>query len=376
MNQNKDPLLQIYHLFIGLISIGALYIIWPYIASVVVLLIFAFLLTTILLPGVDYMERKIKSRGLSVLVITLTLSAVIIIFIGSFASGLYTQGVEFTQQISTETYQDNMAHLVQKTKDAMPPFVQDLLPSDSEESGGLIGSVLKNFSGVLQNLLSVAGAIGSFIFNFVMVLIFTVILLFEYHNFKRSLVRFISNKYFEIGLRLIFNIERAVSSYLRGQLLAASSVGLMSILGLFILNMFGANLTLVIFIGIIAGLANLIPLVGPFVGMVPAIMIAVMNNLGNEAAFSHQLFNVIPSPFYLVDIILMFIIVQQIDNNFVTPMLVGESVGLHPMLVMIALLVGGTLLGPLGMLFAVPAAGVLKVVGKEWSFVSKNTHLL
>ncbi|MFQ6613300.1 MAG: AI-2E family transporter, partial [Fidelibacterota bacterium] len=187
MNQNKDPLLQIYHLFIGLISIGALYIIWPYIASVVVLLIFAFLLTTILLPGVDYMERKIKSRGLSVLVITLTLSAVIIIFIGSFASGLYTQGVEFTQQISTETYQDNMAHLVQKTKDAMPPFVQDLLPSDSEESGGLIGSVLKNFSGVLQNLLSVAGAIGSFIFNFVMVLIFTVILLFEYHNFKRSL---------------------------------------------------------------------------------------------------------------------------------------------------------------------------------------------
>ncbi len=376
MNQNKDPLLQIYHLFLGLISIGFLYIIWPYIASVVVLVVFAFLLTTILLPGVDFLERKIKSRGLSVLIITMSLSAVIIIFIGSFASGLYTQGVEFTQQISTESYQDNLTNLVQKTKDSLPPFVQDLLPKQSPDSENTIGSVVKNFSGILQNLLSVAGAIGNFIFNFVMVLIFTVILLYEYHNFKRSLVRFISNKYFEIGLRLIFNIERAVSSYLRGQLLAASSVGLMSIIGLFILNMFGANLTLVIFIGIIAGLANLIPLVGPFVGMIPAILIAVMNNLGNEAALSHHLFNVIPSPFYLVDIILMFIIVQQIDNNFVTPMLVGESVGLHPMLVMIALLIGGTLLGPLGMLFAVPAAGILKVVGKEWSFVSKNAHLL
>ncbi len=376
MNQNKDPLLQIYRLLIGLIFIGFLYIIWPYISSVVVLLVFAFLFTTILLPSVDYLERKIKSRGLSVLAVTVLLATIIVGFIGSFASGLYTQGADFSQQISTEAYQENLARLVHNTKESLPPFVQDMLPRQSSDSDNVIGSIIKDFSGVLQNLLSVAGAIGNFIFNFVMVLIFTIILLFEYHNFKRSLVQFISNKYFEIGLRLIFNIERAVSSYLRGQLLAASSVGLMSIIGLFILNLFGANLTLVIFIGIIAGLANLIPLIGPFVGMVPAIMIAVMNNLGNEAALTHQLFNVIPSPFYIVDIILMFIIVQQIDNNFVTPMLVGESVGLHPMLVMIALLVGGTVLGPLGMLFAVPAAGVLKVVGKEWSFVSKNAHLL
>ena len=134
-------------------------------------------------------------------------------------------------------------------------------------------------------------------------------------------------------------------------------------------------LTLVVFIGIIAGLANLIPLVGPFVGMVPAILIAVMNNLGNEAAIAHKLI-VIPSPFYIFDIILMFIIVQQIDNNIVTPKLIGESVGLHPLMVMIALLIGGTLLGPLGMLLAVPAAGIIKVIGQEIAFVSRNAHLL
>jgi len=70
------------------------------------------------------------------------------------------------------------------------------------------------------------------------------------------------------------------------------------------------------------------------------------------------------------------LIVQQIDNNFVTPVLVGESVGLHPIMVMIALLIGGTLIGPLGMLFAVPAAGVLKVIYQEFSFITKNSHLL
>jgi len=56
--------------------------------------------------------------------------------------------------------------------------------------------------------------------------------------------------------------------------------------------------------------------------------------------------------------------------------LVGKSVGLHPMLVMIVLLIGGTLLGPLGMLFAVPATGVIKVILNEIAFIRKNAHLL
>ncbi|MBT7945681.1 MAG: AI-2E family transporter, partial [Candidatus Marinimicrobia bacterium] len=141
-------------------------------------------------------------------------------------------------------------------------------------------------------------------------------------------------------------------------------------------NQLGANMTLVVFIGIIAGLANLIPMVGPFVGMVPAILIALMNNLGNDVAMNHQLFGAIPSPFFMMDIVFMFIIVQQIDNNFITPILVGESVGLHPMAVMIVLLIGGTMMGPLGMLFAIPAAGVLKVIISETIFISKNSHLL
>jgi predicted PurR-regulated permease PerM len=84
----------------------------------------------------------------------------------------------------------------------------------------------------------------------------------------------------------------------------------------------------------------------------------------------------IPSPFFSIDIIFMFLIVQQIEGNLITPALVGKSVGLHPMLVMIVLLIGGTLLGPLGMLFAVPTSGVIKVIIKEITFVRKNAHLL
>ena len=101
-----------------------------------------------------------------------------------------------------------------------------------------------------------------------------------------------------------------------------------------------------------------------------------MNNIGSDIAISHQLFNTIPSPFYILDIVIMFLIVQQIDNNIVTPILVGESVGIHPLIVMISLLIGGTLIGPIGMLLAVPAAGILKVIGVEILFLKRNAHLL
>ncbi|NQT97921.1 MAG: AI-2E family transporter [Candidatus Marinimicrobia bacterium] len=378
MTKQVDSWAQFYRLIVGLLLLGALYIIWPYISSVVIMLVFAFLFTTVLLPFVDLLERKLGKRVLGVLIITLAVTGGIGLFIGSFISQFVGQAKAVYDRVSQYNIEEGVKSMVANFSAKLPAFVTDSLPQGDGLTERLTGFI-SNITAYFQNLISMAGdlagAIGSAFFTGVMVLIFTIIVMQNYHNFKRSLVHFIPNKYFEVGLRLVFNIERQVSNYLRGQFMAAASVAIMSTIGLLILNAFGANLTLVVFIGIIAGLANLIPLVGPFVGMVPAILIAVMNNLGNEAAIAHKLI-VIPSPFYIFDIILMFIIVQQIDNNIVTPKLIGESVGLHPLMVMIALLIGGTLLGPLGMLLAVPAAGIIKVIGQEVAFVSRNAHLL
>lgn len=367
---NLSYLNRIYRVIVGLLSVGALWFIWPYISNVVLILVFAFLFTTLLLPTVDRLERRIRSRGISVLIVTIMVIAGIGIFIGTFISELSNQASDFSARIDQQTLTAEFNKLGEKFAAILPGG------SDTPDQGDFAETLSGFISTVVENLAALAGAIGSFLLNAAMILIFTIILLAEYHNFKKILVQFISNKYFEVGLILIHNIERSVASYLRGQFLAAASVAVMSFLGLTLLNFFGANLTLTVFIGIIAGLANLIPLVGPFVGMVPAIMIAFMNNLGNDAALAHQLFGVVPSPFYVLDIVLMFIIVQQIEGNLITPTLVGKSVGIHPMMVMIALIIGGTLMGPLGMLFAVPATGILKVIAQEMVFVRRNAHLL
>jgi len=367
-----DSVQKLYRLFLLLVIGGLAWNILPFLASVIVMLIFAFLFTTIFLQSVDTLERRIHSRGGSVLLILGSVITLGLWFFGSFIANLGSQIKVFTTKLQQEDFAISLEDLSNKSREYLPDFMGNMIP----ESAKIIATAKDSLGNVFQNILSLLGSAGSFFFVAVMVLIFTIILLIEYHDFKRTLVRFIPNKYLEIGLRTIYNIEQQISKYLRGQILAAGSVAILSIIGLFILNQTGANMTLIVFIGIIAGLANLIPMVGPFVGMIPAILIALMNNLGNDAAMAHQLFGVVPSPFFIMDIVFMFIIVQQIDNNFITPILVGESVGLHPMAVMIVLLIGGTMMGPLGMLFAIPAAGVLKVIISEMIFISKNSHLL
>lgn len=367
-----EPFHKIYRLLLVLVIGGLAWNILPFLGSIIGMLVFSFLFTTIFLPGVDKMERYLKSRVVSVFLILSFTSLLSISFLGLFFSNIGSQVKLFTNRINNEDFLDNLSRLSDKIRNSLPDFISTLIP----EGDNLIYMAKNTLISIFQNILSLLSSAGGFVFISFIVLIFTIILLIEYHDFKRTLVRFLPNKYLEIGLRTIYNIEQQISKYLRGQILAASSVAILSILGLFILNQFNANITLIVFIGIIAGLANLIPMVGPFFGMIPAILISLMNNIGNESAFLHQLFGIIPSPFYILDIVLMFILVQQIDNNFITPIVVGESVGLHPMAVMIVLLIGGTIIGPLGMLFAIPTAGVLKVVIGEIVFISRNSHLL
>lgn len=105
-------------------------------------------------------------------------------------------------------------------------------------------------------------------------------------------------------------------------------------------------------VGMVAGLFNMIPLIGPWVGAVPGIAIALTTGGGTHQAIA---------------VAVVMAIVQQIDNHFISPVVMQRAVKLHPAVVMLALLAGGTLAGFLGLLLAVPTAAVLKIlVGHAW----------
>ena len=141
-------------------------------------------------------------------------------------------------------------------------------------------------------------------------------------------------------------LNRAIGGFFRGQLLVALIVGVMCSLGLLAIG-----LRFWFLIGMIAGIFNIIPLIGPWVGGLPGLVIAVTTGSSLQA----------------VGVVAVMVLAQQIDNHFITPQVMQRAVQLHPAAVILALLAGGTLGGIFGLLMAVPIAAVLKIVcGHVW----------
>lgn len=147
-------------------------------------------------------------------------------------------------------------------------------------------------------------------------------------------------------IREIFNIvDDTFNKYIRGQLLEAFMVGILSTIVLYFIGIDYA-----IVIGIIAGICNMIPYIGPVVGTVLAVIMALLSG----------------EPITAIWAIIGMLVVQQIDNNLLAPKIVGDSVGLHPVFTMLAILIGGNVGGLIGMLIGVPLAASLKILFSKW----------
>ena len=111
-----------------------------------------------------------------------------------------------------------------------------------------------------------------------------------------------------------------------------------------------AGIKFAVFLGLFAGVCNIIPYFGPFIGMIPAFLVGIMTYDLTHA---------------LMAVAIMFVI-QQFDSNLIYPKVVGGSTGLHPLLVLLAVTVGGGISGLVGMIIAVPIASILKLLTFKW----------
>lgn len=134
-NRETNYLQLIYRLAIGLITLWFISIIWPYISDVVLMLVFAFLFTTVLLSSVDALERKISHRGLSVLAVVMILIGGIGVFIGSFISQISQQATEFSNRIDKDTLTQEFKIIGEDIADSMPTFLQNIISSNDDMAG-------------------------------------------------------------------------------------------------------------------------------------------------------------------------------------------------------------------------------------------------
>ena len=142
-------------------------------------------------------------------------------------------------------------------------------------------------------------------------------------------------------------IHLVLSTFLKGAFIDGVIMALLSSAVLSALK-----IKFAVVIGILAGILNIIPYFGPFLGMVPAVLMAYVSGGLLRCLFT----------------IIALLVVQQLDSNYIYPKVVGNSIGLHPVFVLISVTVFGHFGGILGMLVAVPTAGIIQVLIKKWAY--------
>lgn len=163
-------------------------------------------------------------------------------------------------------------------------------------------------------------------------------------RFKARFVRSIPLRYRQESIALLRSLDRVLSGFVRGEILLSLAVG-----GLAALATTMLGLRYALLLGIWAFFTEFIPYIGPVLGAIPAVLMG---------------FGV--SPWKALEVVLAFAIIQQIENAVLSPKIMGESVGLHPLFVIFAVLAGGYLAGGWGLILALPVAGLLRVL---WIFV-------
>lgn len=262
------------------------------------------------------------------------------------AISIYLSNTSF----STESVKNTLDNLNSSLVDSIKPYIIDS-----------IIYLQRYIENNLGNMTSYIMSIGSSIATFFIALVISIYLLKDSEYFINLWLKlyYLVFRKSHTGSKItyIFKVIHEVfAKYLRGQLLEAILVGVLSAIALTIVGIDYA-----VVIGIIAGICNMIPYVGPIVG---TILAAIMGLLSGR-------------PIKVLYAIIAMLVVQQVDNNLLAPKIVGNSVGLHAVFTMLAILIGGNVGGLLGMLLAVPIAASCRVLFNNWyeNYMEKQDNL-
>ncbi|HEY5614651.1 MAG TPA: AI-2E family transporter [Bacteroidota bacterium] len=300
------------------------------------ILIFSGLLAFILKPIIKYLEIRAGFRR------SFALTAVFL----PVAGALYLTVVEVAPALI-----QRVTHLYEQVK--RYPFEQEIwtatvsiaekIPFLNAQS---IGSEIVGILFSVESALESAGeAISSAALTLVIVPLVALFILAQGDIALKKLIERVPNKYFEMTLNVLHKIGKDLVGYLRGWMLDSVIVGVLSIVGYMIIGV-----DYVVLLGIVAGIANLIPYVGPVFGAVPAVAVSV-TQIGDFRM--------------LIPIVTLTIVVQTLDNFIIQPLAFSKTVDMHPLTVIVVLFLAGEFMGVGGMLLAIPLVTILKVTATE-----------
>ncbi len=296
---------------------------------VIVIAGIACVLTFSLAPLVSRLEHWMPRRAAATLVFFGTLGALLALA-AVVAWQLGGEGERLSNQLTqlSDALKGNRSLALGPYE--IPPNIQERVRDLSDQ-----GARIDEWSAAMS-----IGLVTSLI-DLVLVLVVTFYLLLDVRRLRAIVLRWLEPSHRPGARRVFSEIERVFGAYVRAQLMVAASLGLLVAIVLVALGVPYA-----LFLALFAALAELIPMVGPVAGAVPALLVAAT----------------LPLP-TVIWVAIAFVVIQQVESNFLLPRLTGHAVGLHPVGSILALVFGFELGGVIGALFAVPLAGL------AWVFV-------
>lgn len=301
-----------------------------------------------------FMKRKgekIKTvRRATALFITITA------FLGVIAFAMWIVIPEIAHTVSDVS--EKIPGLVEKTTDKLVemteryPKLGSVLESEEEvdwnEVFNIVVNKLENGAGAfVSSGISIVGSVISGITSFLIAVVFSIYVLFQKEKLsnqvKQVMYSFLSRKMTERIIRIGNIADQTFSSFLSGQCLEACILGTM-----FFVTMSILRLPYALMMGVVIAITALIPIVGAFIGcFIGAILIFI------------------DSPVKALVFVIMFLVLQQIEGNLIYPHVVGNSVGLPSIWVLVAVTIGGDLMGVLGMIIFIPICSILYALFRD-----------
>ncbi len=336
----------------------SLYLLYA-IKDIVVLVLTSFFIAAMLSPIVDFLEKKKIPRGFGVVISYFCILTVLIFCILAIVPVLKSQGDKLTSSIIG--YLQNVADhgftslsipfVSHETEVSIVNWLNGLKESvnldlvfeqsktwliDNQASVGKnLETVATNFFGVLNN---VASGLG----NIVVILLLTFFIIVEKSEVRAFLLAVLPPKYRGYFIEKVHSVQEKIGGWVKGQFLLGLTVGIATYIGFLILALFGLHIEEMGILSVIAALTEVIPVIGPILAGLISVLVAA--NLG-----------VVP----MVIVAGMFILIQQLENNILVPVIMRHAVGLSSFVIIIGMLIGVEFLGFLGLILAVPVTTII-----------------
>ncbi len=356
-----------------LVTAVLLVVLFPKYSFVLTVGVVGFMLAYLLHPLVALLRRIRVPRIVAVIIVYLLLLGLMVV--GSLLIGqIFVQLGDFANELPEVVEQasqtiNTVTSWLGTLMSGAQGFLAELVGFESadqfsetirEQVAGMLATATTGISTVLGDLFAEGGGIllggatsiisGTALFIFI--LLASAYFLFDFERVTANFYRLVPVRWRPIYTDVSGKADNAIGGYLRGQLLISAILGVLIWLGLTILGV-----PLALSIGFIAGIFNIVPYLGPIIGAIPGVLLALTI-----------------SPLTAVLVIGLFVLANLLESNLLQPIILGKVVDIHPLTVMLAIMTGVSFFGLVGALLAVPVVTFVKVMFEDYVLTTSAWH--